>query len=40
MLCNSPKTIERHRANIMAKLAVNNVSQLTTIAIEKGLVNS
>ena len=40
MLCNSPKTIERHRANIMGKLSVNNVSQLTAIAIEKGLVNS
>jgi two-component system, NarL family, response regulator NreC len=40
MLCNSPKTIERHRANIMGKLSVNNVSQLTAIAIEKGMVNS
>ncbi len=40
LLCNSPKTIERHRANIMRKLSVNNVSQLTAIAIEKGMVHS
>ncbi len=40
LLCNSPKTIERHRANIMGKLSVNNVSQLTAIAIEKGMVSS
>lgn len=40
MLCNSPKTIERHRANIMNKLSVHNVSQLTSVAIEKGLIPS
>lgn len=38
MLYNSPKTIERHRANIMNKLSVHNVSQMTSVAIEKGLI--
>ena len=36
-LCISPKTVERHRANIMSKLNLHNVSELTTYAIEKGL---
>lgn len=36
-LCISPKTVERHRANIMNKLDLHNVSELTTYAIEKGL---
>jgi two-component system, NarL family, response regulator NreC len=40
MLCNSPKTIERHRANIMNKLSVHNVSQMTLVAIEKNLIAS
>jgi DNA-binding NarL/FixJ family response regulator len=34
----SEKTVERHRANLMRKLAVNNVSGLTAYAIERGLV--
>ncbi len=34
----SPKTVERHRSNIMNKLGLHNVSELTTFAIEKGLV--
>lgn len=38
MLYNSPKTIERHRANIMNKLSVRNVSQMTSVAVEKGLI--
>jgi DNA-binding NarL/FixJ family response regulator len=37
-LCISPKTVERHRANIMSKLDLHNVSELTTYAIEKGLI--
>jgi DNA-binding NarL/FixJ family response regulator len=37
-LCISPKTVERHRSNIMNKLDLHNVSELTTFAIEKGLV--
>jgi DNA-binding NarL/FixJ family response regulator len=34
----SPKTVERHRANLMKKLDLHNVSSLTAFAIEKGLV--
>lgn len=34
----SPKTIEKHRANLMAKLELRSVSALTTYAIENGLV--
>ena len=37
-LCISPKTVERHRSNIMGKLDLHNVSELTTFAIEQGLV--
>ncbi len=38
-LCISPKTVEKHRANIMAKLDLHNASGLTAYAIEKGLVD-
>ena len=38
LLCISPKTVERHRSNIMNKLDLHNVSELTAFAIEKGLV--
>jgi DNA-binding NarL/FixJ family response regulator len=34
----SVKTVEKHRANIMAKLDLHNASALTAYAIEKGLV--
>lgn len=34
----SPKTVERHRSNIMGKLNLHNVSELTLFAINKGLV--
>jgi two-component system response regulator NreC len=37
-LCISPKTVEKHRSNIMGKLGINTVSGLTAIAMEKGLV--
>ncbi|NIO04048.1 MAG: response regulator [Proteobacteria bacterium] len=37
-LCLSVKTVEKHRANIMKKLDLHNVSDLTALAIEKGLV--
>lgn len=37
-LCISPKTVEKHRANLMEKLNLHNVQALTTFAIEKGLV--
>lgn len=34
----SPKTVEIHRLNLYAKLKVNNVIELTRIAIKEGLV--
>lgn len=37
-LCISPKTVEKHRANLMDRLDLHTVSALTTYAIEKGLV--
>lgn len=37
-LCISVKTVEKHRANIMEKLNLHNVSALTSYAIEQGLV--
>jgi two-component system response regulator NreC len=38
-LCISPKTVEKHRANLMEKLSLHNVQALTAFAIEKGLVS-
>ncbi len=35
----TPKTVEKHRANIMEKLNLHSVSALTALAIEKGLTN-
>jgi DNA-binding NarL/FixJ family response regulator len=35
----SPKTIEVHRLNLYAKLKVNNVIELTRIALKEGLVH-
>ncbi|MFO8091126.1 MAG: response regulator transcription factor [Desulfatiglandaceae bacterium] len=37
-LCISPKTVETHKYNIMEKLEVSSVAQLTKIAIKKGLI--
>lgn len=37
-LCISVKTVEKHRSNIMKKLDLHNVSDLTAYAIEKDLV--
>ncbi len=34
----SVKTVEKHRANLIGKLDLHNVAQLTAFAIEKGLV--
>jgi len=36
----SPKTVEKHRSNIMRKLKLHNVSSLTTYAIENGLIRN
>jgi DNA-binding NarL/FixJ family response regulator len=38
-LCISVKTVEKHRANLMEKLDLHNVSSLTAFAIEKGLIS-
>ena len=38
-LCISPKTVEKHRANLMEKLSLHNVQALTSFAIDKGLVS-
>jgi DNA-binding NarL/FixJ family response regulator len=38
-LCISPKTVEKHRANLMEKLDLHNVQALTAFAIEKGLIS-
>jgi DNA-binding NarL/FixJ family response regulator len=37
-LCISVKTVEKHRANLMAKLDLHSASALTSFAIERGLV--
>ena len=38
-LCISPKTVEKHRANLMEKLSLHNVQALTSFAIDRGLVS-
>lgn len=37
-LCISPKTVEKHRASLMAKLGLHSISALTAYAFERGLV--
>lgn len=37
-LCISIKTVEKHRANLMKKLDLHNVSAITSYALDKGLV--
>ena len=34
----SPKTIEKHRGNLMRKLGLCNVGELTLVALERGLI--
>ena len=36
-LCISSKTVEKHRANLMKKLDLHNIAELTAYAMEKGL---
>jgi two-component system, NarL family, response regulator NreC len=38
-LCISPKTVEKHRSNLMSKLNLHSSSALTSLAIEKGLTS-
>jgi DNA-binding NarL/FixJ family response regulator len=38
-LCISPKTVEKHRANLMEKLDLHSIQALTAFAIERGLVS-
>lgn len=35
----SPKTVEKHRASLMAKLGVNSISALMTLALREGLLD-
>ena len=37
-LCISIKTVEKHRSNLMKKLDLHNASEITSFAMEKGLV--
>jgi two-component system, NarL family, response regulator NreC len=39
-LCISPKTVEKHRANLMQKLDLHSTSALTALALEKGLIST
>ena len=38
-LCISLKTVEKHRANLMKKLDLHNAAELTSLAVQKGLVS-
>jgi len=38
-LCISVKTVEKHRSNLMKKLDLHNVADLTAFALEKGLIS-
>ena len=38
-LCISPKTVEKHRSNLMSKLNLHSTSALTAFALEKGLIS-
>jgi DNA-binding NarL/FixJ family response regulator len=39
VLSISPKTVEKHRSNLMKKLQLHNTSQLTLYAMEQGLIS-
>lgn len=38
-LCISPKTVEKHRASVMAKLGVNSISGLLVRALQEGMLD-
>ena len=38
LLYISPKTVEKHRSNLMKKLDLHNASALTAYAVKQGLV--
>lgn len=38
-LCVSPKTVEKHRASLMAKLGVHSVAELLVYALREGLLD-
>jgi DNA-binding NarL/FixJ family response regulator len=38
-LCISPKTVEKHRANLMKKLDLHTAGDLTAFAMERGLTS-
>ncbi len=38
--CISIKTVEKHRSNFMKKLDIHNASEITALAIKKGLVSN
>jgi DNA-binding NarL/FixJ family response regulator len=38
-LCISPKTVEKHRANLMKKLDLHSAGEMTAFAMEKGLTS-
>jgi DNA-binding NarL/FixJ family response regulator len=38
LLSLSPKTVEKHRANLMRKMGFANVSELVTYALDNGLI--
>jgi DNA-binding CsgD family transcriptional regulator len=38
-LCISPKTVDKHRSNIMRKLDLHSAAALTAYALEKELIS-
>jgi RNA polymerase sigma factor (sigma-70 family) len=39
ILSISPKTVEKHRTNLMEKLEFHSAAELTALAAKKGLIN-
>lgn len=40
MLCISPRTVEKHRSNIMSRLAIADRTELTSFALNSGLIGT